>query len=107
VQLIECRAFFDSEAVLLDWLRLAVTMASTAVLLLGYSAMAYYNPLKRTALHVAEIVALMLLPASVLCVGYAIRGYIWRSARLNSMRHRCGHTDDAHTNDAHTDGRAH
>jgi hypothetical protein len=88
VQLLECREFFHSESIFLDWVRLAITMASTAILLLGYSAMAYYNPLKRPALHMAEIISLLLLPASCIMVGYAIRVYIWRGKRLHSMRHR-------------------
>lgn len=78
-----------SEAILLEWLRLAVTMASVAVLLLGYSAIAYVNPLKRPTLHVAEIISLLLLPGSCVIVGYAIRVFVWRGKRLHSMRYRC------------------
>lgn len=65
-------------------------MASVAVLLLGYSAMAYVNPLKRPTLHVAEIISLLLLPGSCVMVGYAIRVFVWRGKRLHSMRYRCG-----------------
>ncbi|WIA35665.1 hypothetical protein OEZ86_004076 [Tetradesmus obliquus] len=88
VQLLECREFFYSEAIFLDWLRVAITMASVAVLLLGFSAMAYVNPLKRPVLHVAEMISLLLLPASCVVAGYAIRVYVWRSKRLHSMRYR-------------------
>eukprot|EP00878_Enallax_costatus_P025594 GHUV01027398.1.p2 GENE.GHUV01027398.1~~GHUV01027398.1.p2 ORF type:complete len:122 (+),score=32.25 GHUV01027398.1:537-902(+) len=63
-------------------------MASVAILLLGYSAMAFYNPLKRPALHVAEIISLLLLPSSCVMVGYSIRVYIWRGKRLHSMRYK-------------------
>lgn len=89
MQLLECREFFYSEAIFLDWLRIAITMASVAVLLLGFSAMAYVNPLKRPVLHVAEMISLLLLPASCVVAGYAIRVYVWRSKRLHSMRYRC------------------
>jgi hypothetical protein len=64
-------------------------MASVAILLLGYSAMAYVNPLKRPVLHVAELISLLLLPCSCVVAGYAIRQYVWRSKRLHSMRYRC------------------
>jgi uncharacterized membrane protein YidH (DUF202 family) len=89
VQLLECREFFYSEDIFLDWLRIAITLASVAVLLLGYSTMAYVNPLKRPVLHVAELISLLLLPCSCVVAGYAIRVYVWRSKRLHSMRYRC------------------
>lgn len=89
MQLLESREFFYSEGILLDWLRLAITMASVAVLLMGYSSMAFVNPLKRTTLHIAEIICLLMLPCSCIIVGYAIRTYLWRRKRLHSMRHRC------------------
>lgn len=78
-----------SEAVFLHWLNLAITLASVAVLLMGYSSMAYVNPLKRPTMHVAEIICLLMLPCSCIMVGYAIRSYVWRSKRLHSMRYRC------------------
>lgn len=68
----------------MEWLRLAVTMASVAVLLMGYSSVAFVNPFKRPVLHVAEIICLLLLPCSCIMVGYAIRVFVWRSKRLNA-----------------------
>lgn len=90
VQLLESREFFYSEAVFLQWLHLAITIASVAILLMGYSSMAYVNPLKRPTLHTAEIICLLMLPCSCIIVGYAIRTYLWRRRRLHSMRYRCG-----------------
>jgi uncharacterized membrane protein YidH (DUF202 family) len=89
VQLLESREYMYSESVFLHWLNLAITLASVAVLLMGYSSMAYVNPLKRPTMHVAEIICLLMLPCSCLMVGYAIRSYVWRSKRLHSMRYRC------------------
>lgn len=89
VHLMESREYLYSEAVFLNWLNLAITLASVAVLLMGYSSMAYVNPLKRPTMHLAEIICLLMLPASCVIVGYAIRSYVWRSRRLHSMRYRC------------------
>jgi hypothetical protein len=74
--------------VFLNWLNLAITLASVAILLMGYSSMAYVNPLKRPTLHVAEIICLLMLPASCIIVVYAIQSYVWRGKRLHSMRYR-------------------
>jgi hypothetical protein len=88
VQLLESREFFYSESILLSWLNLAITLASVAVLLMGYSSMAFVNPLKRPAMHLAELICVMMLPCSCVMVAYAIRSYLWRSGRLHSMRYR-------------------
>lgn len=89
VQLLESREYLYSESVFLAWLNVAITLASVAVLLMGYSSMAYVNPLKRPTMHVAELICLCMLPCSCVIVGYAIRTYVWRSKRLHSMRYRC------------------
>lgn len=88
VQLLESREFFYSETVFMCWLNLAITLASVAILLMGYSSMAYVNPLKRPTMHIAEIICLLMLPCSCIMVGYAIRSYVWRRRRLHSMRYR-------------------
>jgi hypothetical protein len=88
VQLIECREFFANESMFLGWLHMAVFMANVAVLLLGYSAMAYVNPLKKPTLHIAEIISLLLLPASCVMVAYSMYIYLWRGKRLNSMKYK-------------------
>jgi uncharacterized membrane protein YidH (DUF202 family) len=88
VQLLESREYLYSESVFLAWLNVAITLASVAVLLMGYSSMAYVNPLKRPTMHVAELICLCMLPCSCVIVGYAIRTYVWRSRRLHSMRYR-------------------
>lgn len=88
VQLLESREYLYSESVFLHWLQLAITVASVAVLLMGYSSMAYVNPLKQPTMHIAEIICVLMLPCSCIMVGYAIRSYVWRSKRLHSMRYR-------------------
>jgi len=93
VQLLECRDFLNNESAFMEWLHMAVIMASTAVLLLAVGALAFVSPLDKPGVYIAECTALLLLPTSCCVVGYAMWVYQWRSVRLQSMRHR--RVDDA------------
>lgn len=93
MQLLDCRDFLENESAFMEWLSMGISMASAGVLLLAVGALAYVSPLEAAGLHVAEASALLLLPASCVLVGYGLRAYVWRAARLQSMRHR--RVDDA------------
>ncbi|KAI8468250.1 MAG: hypothetical protein J3K34DRAFT_523142 [Monoraphidium minutum] len=88
VQLLECRDFLHNEAAFMDWLHMAITLASAGVLLLAVGALAFVSPLELPGIHIAEATALLLLPAGCVLVGYAIWVYQWRFRRLTSMRHK-------------------
>jgi hypothetical protein len=88
VQLLECRDFLHNEAAFMEWLHMAILLASSAVLMLAVGARGRVSPLDPPRMHIAEKSALCLLPASCVLVAYSIWVYRWRFRRLTSMRHK-------------------
>lgn len=72
-QRVEPKLFFANERTFIHWLHMAVTMSSVSVAVLAFG----------TQGHASQYYALMMLPVSLLFVGYALFQYTWRHARIH------------------------
>jgi SPX domain protein involved in polyphosphate accumulation/uncharacterized membrane protein YidH (DUF202 family) len=94
---IEPKTFLANERTFLSWLHMAVTIGSIAAALLGFAGAEAAKAAKAGAAgaHAArfvEVIALLLLPVSVLMCAYALFVFVWRSRAI--ARKQVGYIDD-------------
>jgi uncharacterized membrane protein YidH (DUF202 family) len=91
---IEPKTFLANERTFLSWLHMAVTVGSIAAALIGFagSEAARGSKAGSRASLLVEIIALILLPVSVLMVAYALAVFVWRSKAIG--RRQVGYIDD-------------
>jgi uncharacterized membrane protein YidH (DUF202 family) len=87
---IEPKTFLANERTFLSWLHMAVTVGSIAAALIGFagSEKARSSASAAHASLLVEIIALILLPVSVLMIVYALCVFVWRSRAIGRKQVR-------------------